>query len=632
MNWTDVFPVLDDAMVDKFEAEASRKERGELAEWFAVQRVVNRREVGHIVSVSLFWKNIRSHEPDILIKDRAMFMGVGRRRQLLRFDPWEHYAEPLIKGALWVQVNRPDVAFRVYLAADLEFLIPDLVIAGCEVYLMKSSSIRHNPGAMWRFLAFEETDKLVTLVDADRAAQPLADIVRTETTAKAGLGFWRVPVWGELNDEGNLNYRPIVGCQMGSAKPFPVRLLMQALIWQTRRGGISKLAKPPGTRPVTIHGTVWPDYGFDEWFLQVALYPRAAFEGLLTFVPSSAKSQLLPLDIEYAMWANPAAEMKYFGWADGGCCGPAEEEAAVKITNATTKWRSEAVFKAATGLGQLAGVLQENGKEGMHATANPTGKPAAMRLVAFCTVCQNRLFHLKQTLPQTIEVVRQGDLAMAVVVDYACREGTARWVSQEYAEEIAQGRLVLIQVEGRRKFEAGTAKAVGHALAAHYAETLFNLDADNYLHPQDLIAVLRTAQNHRVFIGQQCEGGRDSFGRLFLPSWLYRAVGGYASKISHYGWEDVALIGAVLSQPGAALVAAPMAAQTPITHSDEARVSRFANHEAGMSRNTHIKLAVKAAEQQRHIPLGPTRVKLWNAQGQHSCLVDHFSIKILPPG
>ena len=337
MNWTDVFPVLDDAMVDEFEAQATRKERKELADWFAVQEVINPREVNHIVSVSLFWKNIRSHEPDIVIKDRAMFMGMGRRKKLLRFDPWQHYAEPLIKGALWVQANRPDVAFRVYLAADLEFLIPDLVIAGCEVHLMKSSSIRHNPGAMWRFLAFEETDKLVTLVDADRAAHPLADIVRTETTAKAGLGFWRVPVWGELNNAGNLNYRPIVGCQMGSAKPFPTRLLMEALVWQTRRGGITKLAKPPGALPVTIHGTVWPDYGFDEWFLQVALYPRAAFEGLLTFVPSSAKSQLLPLDIEYAMWANAESEIQYFGWADGGCCAPTVRGDLKKVKKTTTR-------------------------------------------------------------------------------------------------------------------------------------------------------------------------------------------------------------------------------------------------------------------------------------------------------
>ena len=183
-------------MVLEFQATATGEEREELSNWFAVQRVENRRDVKHIVSLSLFWKNIRSDQPDIVVKDRAMFMMAGRRRKLLRFDPWEHYAEPLIKGALWLKIHRPDVVFRVYLASDLVFLLPDLVAADCEVHLMKSASIRHNPGAMWRFLAFEEMDKLVTLMDADRAAVPMADIVRTETTEKAGLGFWRVPVWG----------------------------------------------------------------------------------------------------------------------------------------------------------------------------------------------------------------------------------------------------------------------------------------------------------------------------------------------------------------------------------------------------------------------------------------------------
>ena len=61
----------------------------------------------------------------------------------------------------------------------------------------------------------------------------------------------------------------------------------------------------------------------------------------------------------------------------------------------------------------------------MHPATAPEVNEPAMRLVAFCTVCQNRLEHLKQTLPQTLEVVRQGGMAMAVVVDYACREGTA---------------------------------------------------------------------------------------------------------------------------------------------------------------------------------------------------------------
>ena len=66
MSWTDIFPVLDDAMVLEFQATATGEEREELSNWFAVQRVENRRDVKHIVSLSLFWKNIRSDQPDIV--------------------------------------------------------------------------------------------------------------------------------------------------------------------------------------------------------------------------------------------------------------------------------------------------------------------------------------------------------------------------------------------------------------------------------------------------------------------------------------------------------------------------------------------------------------------------------------
>ena len=46
MKWTDVFPVFDDAMVDECENKAAREERRELADWFSVREVVNRRGGG----------------------------------------------------------------------------------------------------------------------------------------------------------------------------------------------------------------------------------------------------------------------------------------------------------------------------------------------------------------------------------------------------------------------------------------------------------------------------------------------------------------------------------------------------------------------------------------------------------
>lgn len=323
MTWSDVFPILTDELYDEYVRTAPKTFRREAAGWFAEQRVINRRETPHIVSVSLFWKNITMQQPEIVIRERADVMLAGARGKVLRFDPWGHYVKPLLQGAYRLHAARADVSFRVYLAADMEFLVEDLVEAGCEVRLMKSSSLRHNPGAMWRFLALGETGKLLTVVDADRAAMPEMDIERTEAMAAAGLNWWRVPVWGELNEIGNVSYRPFLGLQFGSTGGLTeVRTMMEALSWACQTGRIETMAKLPACAPHKVHGTVWPDYGFDEWFLLAAVYPRAAHDGILTFVPSDAKSRLLPLDIQYASRANERSELLHFGSPAAACCAP----------------------------------------------------------------------------------------------------------------------------------------------------------------------------------------------------------------------------------------------------------------------------------------------------------------------
>jgi hypothetical protein len=61
-------------------------------------------------------------------------------------------------------------------------------------------------------------------------------------------------------------------------------------------------------------GADWPSYGFDEWFLLAALYPRIAAEGVLTFVGWNDRiaNHWLALDIEYVTWANTRSEILYF--------------------------------------------------------------------------------------------------------------------------------------------------------------------------------------------------------------------------------------------------------------------------------------------------------------------------------
>ena len=312
MSWTDVFPVLTDEMVDEYESSATPQVRQELKDLFEVERVLNQQDVPHIISVSLFWKNGSPSTTDHGARNLNTFKG-GGAEPLPNYNPWKQYAKPIIVGALSLRSTRQDICFRVYLAADLGFLLDDLVAAGCEVYLMKATSVSTNPGIMWRFLAFQEANKLVTLLDADRSTDPEPYILLTEQAAGVGLGFWRIPVWGDLSKKGGLIYRPVCGSYMGCLRPLPTRLLMESLIWQTRSGGIQKMARLPGLVPKMIRGTEWTDQGFDEWFLQAALYPRFAFEGILTFIPVWARSRLLPLDIEYCTWANPQSELIYHG-------------------------------------------------------------------------------------------------------------------------------------------------------------------------------------------------------------------------------------------------------------------------------------------------------------------------------
>ena len=141
MSWSEVFPILTDEHVDAFEMKVSKKDRKRYDEWFAVKKVFNPRSTPHIVSTSLFWKNIRISMPQIVIKDRSTLMNAGKRGKLLRYHPWKHYVEPLLRGAHWLRKKRQDAVMRVYLAADLEFLVPDLVAAGCEVRLMHSNCL-----------------------------------------------------------------------------------------------------------------------------------------------------------------------------------------------------------------------------------------------------------------------------------------------------------------------------------------------------------------------------------------------------------------------------------------------------------------------------------------------------------
>lgn len=317
MSWSEYFPVFEDFQVSDYEQVAAVAERSELDDWCAVDRRINERPARHRVAASLFWKNLRAEEGDLTVASREQMMNADKLGLISRHAPWEHYVTPLLKGAALLREARPEVVLRVYLAADLEFLVEDLVAAGCEVFLMMSSSIRHNPGAMWRFLALEAPDEWITVIDADRGEDIVFDVERSEQAMAAGLGMWRVPYFFDNHRHKHHPgyYRPINACQFGARGGQPVELLMKAFIWHNLRGTMRTTWQEPGERrgeePQAMATTTWPSYGFDEWFLLAVMYPRWAFDGVLTFFHwrQPELSFCHALDVEYVTWANPASEV-----------------------------------------------------------------------------------------------------------------------------------------------------------------------------------------------------------------------------------------------------------------------------------------------------------------------------------
>lgn len=318
MAWADVFPILDDDMVARYENHASAAEKERLSSFFEVESVFGQKSSSHLASLSLFWKPMRRTDPDYPAPTRSRMKNPMAHGLSTRFgNPWNHYVDPILRAARLVSEDHPGVTLRVYLARDLSFLTDELVDAGCEVFLMESPSLRACPGMIWRFLAMEER-KLVTVIDSDLAETLPAHLERTQLMADGGLGYWRTPYQPSPCEPHHGNpgwYRTSVGTHSGAQVTLPVTLLAEAFLWNLEHGYLRSFCTVDN-REMPIWGGQWPDYGFDEFFLNTAIYPRVVPEGVLTFVNQNqvVHNYWLALDIEHCLKANPASEMIF--WTD----------------------------------------------------------------------------------------------------------------------------------------------------------------------------------------------------------------------------------------------------------------------------------------------------------------------------
>jgi hypothetical protein len=280
MSWTDVFPVLEDEIIESFGRDATPQERDWLDRCFSIPEIFNRKEEGYLVSTSLYSR-----------EDKRSFECVSKHsRVFLR--------------------TRKDVVVRVYLAGELHDWVEPLVESGCEVYLMNELECEF-PGACiaWKLLALSEQGRRITILDPERFEFLKDEVGRTIAMEALGLGCWRTAPARDLDAKGAVAYRPFTGASLGIKGGFPVEVWLRAFTWAMMHDLLSLDVQLPGCGTALLSCSNWRGVGYGDLFLAVAAYPRIVSGGVLSFVFAGSQSNLLLLDIEYVTWACPTSEI-----------------------------------------------------------------------------------------------------------------------------------------------------------------------------------------------------------------------------------------------------------------------------------------------------------------------------------
>ena len=298
MSWSDYFPILTAEQVIHYENSASPEERCALENLFAGRRLGPKHASRHLICLTLspwlpppgrFLPGFSSPESWSILSERI---------------PAE-VAILLRNTARRLASERPEVGLRLYLDPAWAESANELLGMGCEVMLMTEESAGPNPASLWRFLALEE-DLAATFLSLADLGQVDVFIERSAALRPSGMKLWRSPK-GSRSD-----YRPIDPDRFGSIQARPVRDLLCAFTWYARK---SASADQDGEiRPLQArssgHQVDWSGPDLAEFFLMSAIYPRAAFDGMLSLIEADHQhSTWQLLDIEYANWANADSEI-----------------------------------------------------------------------------------------------------------------------------------------------------------------------------------------------------------------------------------------------------------------------------------------------------------------------------------
>jgi len=286
-------------LITKFDESESGKDKWRLP-FEVIKTIPGKRNGGRMkYTTSLFLQNHNFWEPMLSVQTIKM-LPLNSKSQCdahLSRNGWEKpdrswwssYLEPILR------FDDPTVNLHVYVCPFVfsALVAHDMVPRHHTYHVMLSSTTRHNPGAMWRFLGLD-SDRPVLCVDADSLCceRPfLNEWIGSE------LAWWRRAHNGKSDfnnfDDNSVFYHAVTASHFGY-QPHTIitaERIMDALVafyWAGHRGLVqNSVWHPDLQKECPIFGRNPAGYGFDELFLNQVIFPWMIKDGMFSVFPES---------------------------------------------------------------------------------------------------------------------------------------------------------------------------------------------------------------------------------------------------------------------------------------------------------------------------------------------------------
>ena len=168
-----------------------------------------------------------------------------------------------------------------------------------------------------------------------------------------------------------------------------------------------------------------------------------------------------------------------------------------------------------------------------------------MNKLSICTVCMNRLIHLRNTLPANIIDNENHPNIEFAVLDYNSQDGMEEWVRSNMMKYIESGILKYYKTYEPKYFDLSHSKNMISVLST--GDIICLVDADNYAGKgyADWISSVYSAHGNNTIITTLRKTHiplRDQGGKLCFSRDLYNAVRGFDETLIGYGIDDVDLV------------------------------------------------------------------------------------------